>query len=312
MGQPFYSTYYSYELNSNYYLTVGGGSADQAALLKKCLGDSDGNDSYGNNVEVYDWDYGSYFIKKWYETPSSHPHAIKLVSTAAADDYAGGLYYLTWYQSLTDKFILVNPPVADTSTTSSYYVYTTDGVVERVIVDVAGQGQMTAIGMEKYQPPVTAYFEQYSNVMYTSYDVACETAINMIEPCLDKGDMLFVVDTTNLAYYQNFTLEAPTGSQAMFSPTYEADSGDLYTIENIYKADPTDTTYTDLGHEDRFRIVLDKNIPFAGTSTNQKGYYAYTNTDNQFVSECSNRGSCVDGVCECYKGYTKDDCATQS
>merc|ERR1712022_26091 len=53
------------------------------------------------------------------------------------------------------------------------------------------------------------------------------------------------------------------------------------TIEKIYKADPTDTTYTDLGHEDRFRIVLDKNIPFAGTSTNQKGFYAYTSTDNQ-------------------------------
>merc|ERR1711998_202762 len=95
---------------------------------------------------------------------------------------------------------------------------TTDGVVERVIVDVAGEGQMTTRGIELYQPPVTAYFEQYSNIMYTSYDVACETAISIVEPCLDKGD-------------------------------------------------PTDTTYTNLGHEDRFRIVLDKNIPFAGTST---------------------------------------------
>merc|ERR1711998_695136 len=112
-----------------------------------------------------------YFIKPLYETASSHPHAIKLVSTDASDDYVGGKYYLTWYQSLTTKFIIVNPPVADTSTTSSYYVYTTDGVVERVIVDVAGEGQMTTRGIELYQPPVTAYFEQYSNIMYTSYDV---------------------------------------------------------------------------------------------------------------------------------------------
>merc|ERR1712146_462420 len=116
------------------------------------------------------------------------------VSTDASDDYVGGKYYLTWYQSLTTKFIIVNPPVADTSTTSSYYVYTTDGVVERVIVDVAGEGQMTTRGIELHQPPVTAYFEQYSNVMYTSYDVACETAISIVEPCLDKGDMLFVHD----------------------------------------------------------------------------------------------------------------------
>ena len=52
----------SFELNGGYYLDVGDGSSDQEALLKKCLGDSDGNDSYGNNVEVYDWDYGSYFM----------------------------------------------------------------------------------------------------------------------------------------------------------------------------------------------------------------------------------------------------------
>merc|ERR1711939_877318 len=169
----------------------------------------------------------------------------------------------------------------------------------------------------------------YSNVMYTSYDVACETAISIVEPCLDKGDMLFVVDTSNLAYYQNFTLTAPSMTQAVYSPTY--------------KEDPTDTTYTDTGHEDRFRIVLDKNIPFAGTSTttntnwgsdttqyakgvgfgaclgNTKvgvvGLFKFspaTTGNYEFVSECSNRGSCVDGVCECYKGYTKDDCAPQS
>ena len=51
---------YGYEMNSGYYL--GSLTADESALLKKCLGDSDGNDSYGNNVEVYDWDYGSYKI----------------------------------------------------------------------------------------------------------------------------------------------------------------------------------------------------------------------------------------------------------
>merc|ERR1719502_1642880 len=81
---------YSYEMNSGYYL--GSLTADESALLKKCLGDSDGNDSYGNNVEVYDWDYGSYKVggqqpTEAYtynlETPDSHPHAIKLVSTTA-------------------------------------------------------------------------------------------------------------------------------------------------------------------------------------------------------------------------------------
>merc|ERR1712022_72203 len=152
------------------------------------------------------------------------------------------------------------------------------------------------------QPPVTAYFTQYSNVMYTSYDVACETAVSSVEPCLDQGDMLFVVATKN------------------------------------YKEDPSATTFNKIGFEDRYRIVLDKNIPFAGTTTTTStatatatvgsfgmkadavnvgvvGLFKFTpaTTGNyEFVSQCSGRGSCVDGACECFKGYTKDDCGTQS
>jgi len=337
-GSATQATYglYSYEMNSGYYL--GSLTADESALLKKCLGDSDGNDSYGNNVEVYDWDYGSYKVggqnpAEAYtynlETPDSHPHAIKLVSTTASDDYVGGLYYLTWYQSTLDRFVLINAPVTTPSATASYYVYTTDGVVERVIVDTVSKGQIHKGSFITAQPPVTAYFTQYSNVMYTSYDVACETASSFVEPCLDKGDMLFVVDTKNLVLSQNVSYVGNTIALA----TGAADSGDLYTISKIYKEDPTASTFTSLGHEDRFRIVLDKNIPFAGTTTTTStvsgqfgartgltnvgvvGLFKFTpaTTGNyEFVSECSNRGSCVDGICECYKGYTKDDCGTQS
>jgi hypothetical protein len=340
------SSLYSYEMNSGYYLDNIDDSAGEGALLKKCLGDSDGNDSFGNNVEVYDWDYGSYKIggqggyttadPETYtynlETVSSHPHAIKLVDTEAADDYVGGQYYLTWYQSTLNKFVLINPPSASSSAAAlldSYYVYTTDGVVERVIVDTVGKKQITKGQFVTDQPPVTAYFEQYTNVMYTSYDTACETAPGIVEPCLDKGDMLFVVDSSYLVASQNVS----TASNTLALPSAVANSGDLYTISKIYKHPPTSTTFTLSGHEDRFRIVLDKNIPFAGTtttsSTTSGEFGARTGVTNvgivnlfkfspattgnyEFVSECSNRGSCVDGVCECYKGYTNDDCATQS
>merc|ERR1711918_78693 len=226
-----------------------------------------------------------------------------------------------------DRFVLINAPVKNTDTTASYYVYTTDGVVERVIVDIAGKGQITKGEAVTSQPPVTAYFTQYSNVMYTSYDVACETAVSSVEPCLDQGDMLFVVDTKNLVASQNVSHAG--GS---------ADSGDLYTITKIYKEDPSATTFNKIGFEDRYRIVLDKNIPFAGTTPTTStatatatvgsfgmkadavnvgvvGLFKFTpaTTGNyEFVSQCSGRGSCVDGACECFKGYTKDDCGTQS
>jgi hypothetical protein len=48
-----------------YYLT--GFSSAEKALLKACLGDSDFDS--GNNVEVYNWDYGS----------ELYPHIIKLI-----------------------------------------------------------------------------------------------------------------------------------------------------------------------------------------------------------------------------------------
>jgi len=34
----------------------------------------------------------------------------------------------------------------------------------------------------------------------------------------------------------------------------------------------------------------------------------------EYVSMCSNRGLCNsdDGLCECFKGYTNDNCDTQS
>merc|ERR1711918_285368 len=152
------------------------------------------------------------------------------------------------------------------------------------------------------QPPVTAWFEQYSNVMYTSYDVACETASSLVEPCLDKGDMLFVVDTKNLILSQNVSYPLNALDHARGS----GESGDLYTISKIYKEDPTATTFSVSG-EFGARTGL--------TNVGVVGLFKFTpaTTGNyEFVSQCSNRGSCVDGICECYKGYTKDDCATQS
>merc|ERR1711988_689935 len=111
-----------------------------------------------------------------------------------------------------------------------FAVYVTDGVVERVIVDTelsigydydkyyshdysyftnmedqeyeAGDnwkyGGIAEIGGRWTGVPderVTAYFSKASNILYTSYDTACETAYFAVEPCLDKGDMLFIIDS---------------------------------------------------------------------------------------------------------------------
>ena len=118
------------ELNSGYYLKL---DVVETKLLKQCLGDADGFED--DNVEVYDWDYGSIVNgAKKHLMMGSYPHAIKLVQKDPYDDYQGGMYYLTWWESYNKKFVLANIPSAN-MIGEEFAVYVTDGVVERVIVD---------------------------------------------------------------------------------------------------------------------------------------------------------------------------------
>jgi hypothetical protein len=347
------------ELNSGYYLDL---DVVETKLLKQCLGDSDG--VADDNVEVYDWDYGSAInLGGAHLMMTSYPHAIKLVQKDPYDDYQGGMYYLTWWESYNKKFILANFPsdvIYDAATNPDFAVFVTDGVVERVIVDAeyaAGDTQSrysdsaaetdwgdnaksAGIGeLDQYRKGgstrrgderVTAYFTKASNMLYTSYDTACETAFFAVEPCLDKGDMLFIIDSN----YMSVNYDPAKGTAvkgdgaAAYRETVLYESGNIYSIMKIYKEDPTSTTWAT---EDRFRIVLDKNIPFAGTETTDFDVKNTTTTrygkrgvvslfkfspattgNYDFVAPCSNRGICDEGTCECFKGYTDDNCDIQS
>merc|ERR1712072_1287026 len=163
----------------------------------------------------------------------------------------------------------------------------------------------------KNESRVYGYFAQYDNVIYTSHDVACETAAATIEPCLEKGDKLFVFDAA-------WGKKAPVGSNGAVATAkltdIAANTGDMFTITKIWKEEETASTAT---KEDKFRIQLDAALNWDGSAsadpdgdgTSNTGYiqlikFTPATTGNfEFVSTCSNRGICNgdDGLCECFK-----------
>ena len=82
-------------LGAAYTDSTKGLTPDEEKLLKACLGDADGDAD--NNVEVYNWDYG---------TPNSTntPHIVKLAPTddSKSGMYDAGTFNLVWYGRTND------------------------------------------------------------------------------------------------------------------------------------------------------------------------------------------------------------------
>merc|ERR1711966_152879 len=325
----------------NVYGYIDSLTATESKLLKKCLGDSDGDST--NNVEVYDWDYGA--IKYWSELSDTYlmsgtPHAIKLVKKSPADDYDGGKFALVWHNPKDDMFYIATKA---SDVASEYAVFTTDGVAERVYTDSNSDSAYNAT-----ETAAVAWFKQFETTLYMSMDTSCESGGSSVEPCLQKGDLIFITDanwgkTLLTADVTSGTAVAGGGGKTFFGggtvQSYNdgfADTADLYTITKIWKAEETRTTdasdYTVGGPikamEDKSRITVDKSINWDGSIYANPDGDAFSNTGYvqiikftpattgtfTYVSQCSNRGLCNgdDALCECFKGYTNDNCDTQS
>lgn len=299
-------------------------------LLKKCLGDSDFDTS--NNVDVYNWDYGS----------KLYPHIIKLVRTVTSHT-DGGYYAVVWFDptstyrdssNTAGTFKLLNPfDSPDTFSTDNYDVYTTKGTLA-----LTSNGSEATFGFASnviYTTNVT--YDTYGlSINSTAYDgdISCETGNNnaakfeYIFHCLNKSDLFTLLNW-----------ELPS-----YNPPYI----------NLYRAERVHTGPYQYSVRDRFRTTKSsgENLPVRGGSREMHYMTHYINTDistnwaasvgnftlanedddfgqpqfhvykffpapastYQYVAPCSNRGICDTtlGTCDCFPGYTNDNCDTQS
>jgi len=256
-----------------------------------------------------------------------------------------------------------------------------DGFTMQGEVQVGASGASPAPAFtanSKYDEyPVYARWTQFETTIYTSYDTSCEymnsyaddasgaygdsTNKRYVYPCLSKGDYIMLPDggwgdfdnggtantydnaagatgmTSHMDPINPVEKTAGAGNVAGVSNTLDY-SGHIYEIVKIWTAPFTGTTATS---EDRFRITVDKPIPWDGsqkivaavqtsdsfTPTTAMGINPIFKFDTEtatmdgnkptyyeYVSECSNKGICnaKTALCECFKGYTKADCGTQS
>jgi len=204
-------------LPTNNWGTLTGLTPEQVILLKKCLGDADG-DSTNNNINkdpatqdaLYNWDYGYVYGESPTPTQNTliNPHLVKLVDTLLApqtrlcdnighfftgvDNILGygycanpkppGFYLVLYYDASTKTFKYLSKPHQDYSVANIFNVYTTTGTLQLA-------SKYTDV-FTSYNPASTYHFDTthavnaiadlttyYSNVVYTAAKDALFTGI---------------------------------------------------------------------------------------------------------------------------------------
>lgn len=332
---------------------LGGFTSEQARLLKTCLGDADANTV--TNQDVYNWDVGTaannpHLIKlqdaTQYQLPARYcpdnncdfdvdesiyvmPKTLLCTSIAGnpqrfgsvsgvgycANRDAPGFYAAVYYDTTDRQFRLLTNPHRDYGTTTSFYVYTTNGYLNAVSTNA---GVFTTMTSFSTQAKASQYFNNLlfltnTSTTYTNYfgDLSCENnpnSANGVLDCLNKNDKVLILHPTD------FTK----------NPTYP----NIYTVAKLSVEEKTYSSIfpnpTSLQNRLQIRLDYSMNVDyqFTGAATTVARVYKFhtvnpvkttaTNYGYTYAGPCSQRGNCNldNGQCECYNGYTNDNCDT--
>lgn len=285
----------------------------EANLLKACLGDADGN--MANNVEVYNWDYGS----------AAYPHLIKLVRSVTTY-LDGGYYAAIWWdnsaaaQSLCPVtlgcFKLLNPFIPpDKNTNDNFEVYTTTGVFAKTTSTHKalfnfGSPYIVTLNMnaDTLGLPATAKLSSDTG------DVSCVTGVGAV--CVNKGDLITVLSSSFTGYNPPHINMYTANKLATNMPIH-----DLAALYPNYLAIPNLNSNSSAFPAKAMTNVIttDLSVNWGNSFDSETTFSVYKFTPGasstyNYVAECSNRGICnrATGVCTCFSGYTSDACSVQN
>jgi len=235
-----------------------------------------------------------------------------------ADRNRPGFYAVLYYDgSNFNIFSRIGSDGQVYSTTNPFLVYTTTGYLQRVSPVSVAANEILRYNdnvdlVTTTESTIASYHTNVFHMMNTSVvddtyfgQIDCET--NPIatgfyaNDCLNKEDIVFFLNTggsaTALAtnpYFQN-----------------------MYRVKKVFTDAPVLSLTASVAA--RQQIVLDFGVnahyKYDSSATTTSAAYVYKfhpPTGYNYVGQCSNRGVCdtTSGVCQCFHGYTGDNCGT--